>query len=203
MIGAAAAAGAPALVSVPQLIGGGAVGTAVADSIPMTQRSALMARMLGEAAVIIESGVALTQEIHDGPFETYTGHGIWAGWDGGQTYSLEGKTLVRIDLDPNLEKVWQIERSGGKVQQSIDKGLPEDQDLQGSLPHGDVGLRAPGGLHPHRGGPRRGLARARLARGAGAGREPRAPLATRRSPPRAGRCGTGSSRLSACWTGSA
>jgi hypothetical protein len=125
MIGAAAAAGIPALVSVPQLVGGGAVGMAIGDSIPLTQRSALMAHMLGEAEVIIESGVALTQEIHDGPFETYTGHGIWAGWEGGRTYSLQGKTLVRIDLDPNLEKVWQIERSGGKVQQSIDKGLPK------------------------------------------------------------------------------
>jgi hypothetical protein len=125
MIGAAAAAGIPALVSVPQLVGGGEVGMAIGDSIPLTQRSALMARMLGEAEVIIESGVALTQEIHDGPFETYTGHGIWAGWEGGRTYSLKGRTLVRIDLDPNLEKVWQIERSGGKVQQSIDKGLPK------------------------------------------------------------------------------
>jgi hypothetical protein len=125
MIGAASAAAIPALVSVPQLVGGGAVGMAIADSIPLTQRSALMARMLGEAEVIIESGVALTQEIHDGPFETYTGHGIWAGWEGGTTYSLKGRTLVRIDLDPNLEKVWQIERSGGRVQQSVDKGLPK------------------------------------------------------------------------------
>jgi hypothetical protein len=130
MIGAAAAAGAPALVSVPQLVGGGAVGMAIGDSIPLAQRSALMARMLAEAEVIIESGVALTQEIHDGPLETYTGHGIWAGWEGGRTYSLRGKTLVRIDLDPNLEKVWQIERSGGKVQQSIDKGLPKTKTFK-------------------------------------------------------------------------
>jgi len=130
MIGAAAAAGAPALVSVPQLVGGGAVGMAIGDSIPLAKRSALMARMLGSAEVIIESGVALTQEIHDGPFETYTGHGIWAGWEGGRTYSLQGKTLVRIDLDPNLEKVWQIERSEGKVQQSIDKGLPKTKTFK-------------------------------------------------------------------------
>jgi len=130
MIGAAAVAGVPALVSVPQLVGGGAVGMAIGDSIPLAQRSALMARMLDEAEVIIESGVALTQEIHDGPLETYTGHGIWAGWEGGRTYSLQGKTLVRIDLDPNLEKVWQIERSGGKVQQSIDKGLPKTKTFK-------------------------------------------------------------------------
>lgn len=130
MIGAAGAAGVPALVSVPQLVGGGAVGMAIGDSIPLAQRSALMARMLADAEVIIESGVALTQEIHDGPFETYTGHGIWAGWEKGRTYSLQGKTLVRIDLDPNLEKVWQIERSGGKVQQSIDKGLPKTKTFK-------------------------------------------------------------------------
>jgi hypothetical protein len=130
MIGAAAAAGVPALVSVPQLVGGGAVGMSIGDSIPLKQRSTLMARMLGGADVIIESGVALTQEIHDGPLETYTGHGIWAGWEGGRTYSLKGKTLVRIDLDPNLERVWQIERSGGKVQQSIDKGLPKTKTFK-------------------------------------------------------------------------
>lgn len=130
MIGAAAAAGAPALVSVPQLVGGGAVGIAIGDSIPLAERSALMARMLGSAEVIIESGVALTQEIHDGPFETYTGHGIWAGWEGGTTYSLKGRTLVRIDLDPNLEKVWRIERSGGEVQQSIDRGLPKTKTFK-------------------------------------------------------------------------
>jgi hypothetical protein len=125
MIGAAAAAGVPALVSVPQLVGGGAVGTAIGDSIPLSQRSWLMARMLGSADVIIESGVALTQEIHDGPFETYTGHGIWAAWDGSRTYRLKGRTLVRIDLDPNLEKVCEIEKGGGKVQQTIDQGLPK------------------------------------------------------------------------------
>jgi hypothetical protein len=56
MIGAAAASGMPVLVSVPQLVGGGAVGMCVGDSIPLKQRSLLMARLLGEAAVIIESG---------------------------------------------------------------------------------------------------------------------------------------------------
>jgi hypothetical protein len=155
MIGAAAEAGVPALVSVPQLVGGGAVGMCVGDSIPLKRRSALMARLLGEAAVIIESGVALTQEVHDGPFETYTGHGIWSGWQGEVTYSLKGKTLVRIDLDPNLRRVWEIERSGGEVQASIDKGLPKTKTfkvpfrmemsgfarLEGSIPIvGDLGV---------------------------------------------------------------
>jgi len=114
-----------------------------------------MARLLGEAAVIIESGVALTQEIHDGPYETYTGHGIWAAWEGLSTYSLKGKTLVRVDLDPNLRAVWQVERSGGEVQASIDKGLPKTKvfkvpfrmemsgfaRLEGSVPViGDLGV---------------------------------------------------------------
>ncbi len=75
--------------------------------------------------MIVESAIALTQEIHDGPFETYTGHGIWAASDHLATYSLEGKTLVRIDLDPNLERVWQLERSGCEVQKAVDQGLPK------------------------------------------------------------------------------
>ncbi|MBD3308047.1 hypothetical protein GF339_16500, partial [candidate division KSB3 bacterium] len=109
MIGAGAQHGVPVLVSVPQLIGGGMVGMAIGDSIPLKQRSKRIAQILGQASVIIESGVALTQEIHDGPFETYTGHGIWSAWQGIETFSLEGKTLARIDLDPNLEEVWRIE----------------------------------------------------------------------------------------------
>jgi hypothetical protein len=103
---------------------------AIGDSIPVSRRSTLMAEMLASAEVIIESGVALTQEIHDGPLETYTGHGIWAAWEGGVTYSLKGKTLVRVDLDPNLEKVWQFERSGAQVQQSIDQGLPKTKTFK-------------------------------------------------------------------------
>jgi hypothetical protein len=130
MIGAGALKGVPVLVSVPQLIGGGMVGLCIGDSISLKQRSARIARMLAEASVIIESGVALTQEIHDGPFETYTGHGIWSAWEGMQTFSLSGKTLARIDLDPNLEKVWQIERGSKNVQQSIDQGLPKAKTLR-------------------------------------------------------------------------
>ncbi|WP_455381702.1 hypothetical protein, partial [Salinispira pacifica] len=130
MIGAAALRGLPVLVSVPQLIGGGMVGLCIADSIPVRQRSARIARLLADSDIVIESGVALTQEIHDGPFETHTGHGIWSRWEGMQTYSLEGKTLVRIDLDPNLEKVWEIERSGGSVQQSINQGLPKTKTFR-------------------------------------------------------------------------
>lgn len=155
MLGAGAAAGVPVLVTVPQLVGGGAVGMSVGDSIPLKRRSALIARLLEEASVIIESGVALTQEVHDGPLETHTGHGIWAAWEGGRTFSLRDKTLVRIDLDPNLQKVWQIERSGGQVQASIDRGLPKTKTfkvpfrmemsgfarLEGSVPViGDLGV---------------------------------------------------------------
>jgi hypothetical protein len=111
--------------------------------------------MLGSADVIIESAVALTQEIHDGPFELYTGHGIWAGWDGFKTYSLEGKTLVRLDLDPNLKNAWLAERQSQTVQEAIDQGLPKTKltgipfrmemsgfsRLEGSLPViGDIGV---------------------------------------------------------------
>ncbi len=154
IIGAGADKNVPVIVSVPQLIGGGMVGLSIGDSISLKQRSEIIAHMLSEANIIIESGVALTQEIHDGPFETYTGHGIWSAWDGMQTFSLKDKTLVRIDLDPNLEKVWQMERGMGNVQESIDKGLPKTKTfkipfrmemsgfarLEGSLPIlGDLG----------------------------------------------------------------
>ena len=125
MIGIGARRGLPVVVTIPQLVGGGAVGLCIGDSISLMQRAERVARMLADADVIIESGVALTQEIHDGPFETYTGHGLWAGWQGHFTYSLEGKSLIRIDLDPALEKVWEIEQGGGAVQQAIADGLPK------------------------------------------------------------------------------
>ena len=125
MIGIGARKGLPVLVTIPQLIGGGATGLCIGDSISVTERATRLARLLGGAKVIIESAVALTQEIHDGPFELYTGHGLWSVWQGHSTYSLEGKTLVRIDLDPALERVYQAERQGGAVQQAIAEGLPK------------------------------------------------------------------------------
>ena len=125
MLGAGARAGLPVLVTIPQLVGGGAVGLAIGDSISISERSERLAAMLGEADVIIESAVALTQEIHDGPFETHTGHGMWAAWDGQPTWSLEGKSLVRIDLDPALEEVWQAERDDKGVQEAINSGKPK------------------------------------------------------------------------------
>lgn len=155
MIGAGARYNLPVLVSVPQLVGGGAVGLSIADSISITERSMRVAEMLGAAGVIIESAVALTQEIHDGPFETYTGHGIWAAWDGYKSYSLQEKTLVRLDLDPNLKNAWLAERQSQTVQAAIDQGLPKTKltgipfrmemsgfsRLQGSIPViGDIGL---------------------------------------------------------------
>jgi hypothetical protein len=155
MIGIGARKGLPVLVSVPQLVGGGAVGLCIADSIAVSERCAQIADMIASADVIIESAVALTQEIHDGPFEVYTGHGIWAGWDGSRTCSLKKKTLVRIDLDANLLKAWQFERQSQAVQQAIDQGLPKTKltgipfrmemsgfsRLEGSLPViGDIGV---------------------------------------------------------------
>ena len=136
-------------------MGGGYVGIAVGDSISIAERSARIADMLGSADVIIESAVALTQEIHDGPFETYTGHGIWADWNGLRTYSLKGKTLIRFDLDENLKKAWDMDKHGGDIQRAIDQGLPKTKmskipfrmemsafsRLESSLPVvGDIGV---------------------------------------------------------------
>jgi hypothetical protein len=125
MLGIGAEKNIPVLVTIPQLVGGGAVGLAVGDSVSITHRAERLADMLASAAVVIESAVALTQEIHDGPFETHTGHGLWAAWQGHPTYSLRGKTLVRIDLDPALEQVWQAQRADQSVQAAIDKGQPK------------------------------------------------------------------------------
>jgi len=125
MIGAASRRGVPVLVSIPQLVGGGAVGLAVGDAISITRRARLVAGVLESAAVIIESAIALTQEVHDGPFETYTGHGIWTAWNHLPTYSLEDKALIRIDLDSNLEAAWKHEREASEVQRAVDQGLPK------------------------------------------------------------------------------
>ncbi|MBR1455560.1 MAG: hypothetical protein IJ594_00190 [Oscillospiraceae bacterium] len=125
MLGAGARKGLPVLVSIPQLIGGGHVGISLADSISIAERCSRIADMMGSADVIIESAVALTQEIHDGPFETYTGHGIWAHWNGYKTYSLKDRTLIRFDLDENLKKAWDLDKHSGDVQKAIDDGLPK------------------------------------------------------------------------------
>jgi len=129
MLGAAYQNHVPCLVTVPQLIGGGMVGIAIADSMSIMERTSRIARMLASADVIIESAVVLTQEIHDGPFETYTGHGIWSRWDGYATYSLEGKTLIRIDLDPNLRRAWELDKQSSQVQKAIDRGEPKTKLL--------------------------------------------------------------------------
>ena len=130
LIGVAARKGVPVLVTIPQLVGGGMVGLCIGDSLSLAERATRLARMLSDADVIIESGVALTQEVHDGPFETHTGHGLWSAWQGQFTYSLAGKSLIRIDLDPALERVWQIEREGGAVQSAIADGLPKTKTFK-------------------------------------------------------------------------
>lgn len=154
MIGAGSRLGLPVLVSVPQLVGGGEVGLAIGDAISITRRCQLVAELLGSADVIIESAIALAQEIHDGPFELYTGHGIWSAWKNKPTYSLERKSLIRIDLDPNLEAAWNRERQSADVQAAVDRGLPKTKltgmpfrmemsgfaRLEGSIPiTGDIG----------------------------------------------------------------
>lgn len=130
MIGAGARTGIPVLVTIPQLIGGGEVGLAIGDSLSISGRCERLASLLGSAEVIIESAVALTQEIHDGPFERYTGHGIWADWQGEWTYSLAEKKIIRIDLDPNLDLAWRKERQSGDVSSAIDQGLPKTVSMQ-------------------------------------------------------------------------
>jgi len=125
MLGAGAKYQVPILVTIPQMIGGGHVGISIGDSISISERCSRIAKMLGDADVIIESAVALTQEIHDGPFETYTGHGIWADWAGYYTYSLKDRTLIRFDLDENLKKAWDLDKKGGEIQSAIDNGLPK------------------------------------------------------------------------------
>ena len=155
MLGAGARKNIPVLVTIPQLVGGGYVGIGIGDSIPISQRSARVARMLGEADIILESAVALTQEIHDGPFETYTGHGIWSWWQGLPVYSLAKKTLIRIDLDENLRKAQDLQKESAMIQEAIAKGLPKTKiskipfrmemsafaRLEGSLPIiGDIGM---------------------------------------------------------------
>ena len=125
MLGKGAEKGLPVLVTIPQMVGGGHVGMAVGDSITIAERSRRIATMLESADVIIESAVALTQEIHDGPFETYTGHGIWSWWQGQPVYSLEGKSLIRFDLDENLRKAQDVQKESAIIQEAIDKGLPK------------------------------------------------------------------------------
>lgn len=129
MLGAGAAHDLPVLVTVPQLVGGGEVGMAVGDSISVSTRCRRVAELLAGADVIVESALALSQEIHDGPFETFTGHGIWTDWEGGWTFSLEEKTVVRIDLDPNLDLAWRTERQSRAVSDSIRKGLPKSKSM--------------------------------------------------------------------------
>jgi len=130
MIGAGALTNTPVMVTVPQMIGGGEVGLAVGDSLSISERCQRIASLLGSADVIIESALALSQEIHDGPFELFTGHGIWSDWEGGWTYSLRDKKIVRIDLDPNLEKAWAKERESGMVSDAVNKGLPKTKSMR-------------------------------------------------------------------------
>lgn len=122
MLGIGAEKNLPVLVSLPQMVGGGNIGLCVGDSIPISQRCMRVAQMLESADVIIESAIALSQELHDGPFEKYTGHGIWAWWNGLHTYNLRGKTLIRLDLDENLRKACEFQ---SQMQEAIAKGLPK------------------------------------------------------------------------------
>jgi len=125
MLGACAKKKVPCLVSVPQLVGAGQVGLAVGDSLSITRRSQMVAKLLASADLVIESGLALAQEIHDGPFELYTGHGLWARQEEMFSFSLRDKYLVRIDLDPQLKKAWEMERKKKSVAKAIELGRPK------------------------------------------------------------------------------
>ena len=154
MIGAGAQTGLPVIVTIPQLVGGGKVGFSIGDSISISERSLNVAQLFDSADVIIESAIALSQEIHDGPLETFTGHGVWSDWQDEWTYSLRDKKIIRMDLDPNLEAIWQRERHSGEITNTVIKGLPKTKvtglpfrmemsgfsRLPGSLPIiGDIG----------------------------------------------------------------
>ena len=158
MLGAGFECIVPVVVTVPQMVGGGSVGIAVGDSVPVRERCERIAGMMDSADLIIESAVALTQEIHDGPFETFTGHGIWEAWREGGTYSLNRKKLIRIDLDPVLAEAWKAQRQEDLVQKAINSGLPKTKllnvpfrmemsgfaRLEGSIPVcADIGMAWP------------------------------------------------------------
>lgn len=125
LLGKGAEKGIPVLVTIPQLVGGGYIGIAIGDSISVAERSRKIAEMMESSDVIIESAVALTQEIHDGPFETYTGHGIWSWWQGQPTFSLKEKSLIRFDLDENLRKAQDLQKESAAIQEAISQGLPK------------------------------------------------------------------------------
>jgi hypothetical protein len=129
MIGAGARANKPVMVTTPQLVGGGAVGLALAESIMATERSRRVADILAGADLVIESGLALAQEIHDGPFETFTGHGLWAAFEGQKTFSLADKRFVRIDLDPTLTAVVRAQQDQAAVSEAIHQGRPKAKTL--------------------------------------------------------------------------
>lgn len=122
MLGIGAEKNLPVIVSLPQMVGGGNIGLCIGDSISIHQRSMRVARMLEDADIIIESAIALSQELHDGPFEKYTGHGIWSWWSGMHTFNMRGKQLIRLDLDENLRKACTMQK---QVQEAIAKGLPK------------------------------------------------------------------------------
>lgn len=129
MIGTGAELDIPVIVTVPQLTGGGEVGLCVGDSISVSERSHRLAELLDSADVIIESAIALSQEIHDGPFERFTGHGIWTDWEGGWTYSLSRKKIIRIDLDRHLEMAWSNERESSSVTKAVHSGMPKTKSM--------------------------------------------------------------------------
>lgn len=96
MIGAGARLGLPVLVTVPNLMDGGSVGLAAGDSIPLSERACRIGRVVDGTALVIESAASRAGDVYGGPFETFTGEGLWTGWQGGWTYCDGGRTVLRI-----------------------------------------------------------------------------------------------------------
>ena len=99
--------------------------------------------------LIIESGLALAQEIHDGPFELFTGHGLWARKRGEPTFSLRDKKVVRIDLDPHISNVsGNMQRQKAKaVSQAIHTRQTKSRGPGAPLPHGVLRIRPHSRIH--------------------------------------------------------
>jgi len=140
MIGAGAQHDVPVLVSIPQLVGGGAVGLAIGDAISITRRARLVAGTLASAEVIVESAIALSQEIHDGPYETYTGHGIWSAWESEFSYSLEARRSF-ASIWTRISKGHGCRSASPRRSRSGQPRIAQNQDYRHPLPNGDVRLR--------------------------------------------------------------
>ena len=158
MIGIAAARNRPVLVSIPQLVGGGAVGLAIGDSISITKRSRLVAkpwpRRTSSSSRLLPSPRKSTMARSSYTRVTESGR---PGRASILTLSKAKRWYASIWMT-NLERAWRQERENAQVQQAVDRGLPKTKltgipfrmemsgfaRLEGSLPvTADIGLAWP------------------------------------------------------------